>query len=66
MGKLFLGGDSMSHIRSEYSNLKGKRIESGRLTLKLEPRHYLREAHSIQEGIRKDKKIKIHKKYGSN
>ncbi|SHH01919.1 hypothetical protein [Tepidibacter thalassicus] len=56
----------MSDIRSEYTNLKGKRIESGRITNKVEPRHYLREAHSIQEGIRKDKKIKMHKKYGSD
>ncbi|SHJ67693.1 hypothetical protein [Tepidibacter formicigenes] len=56
----------MSEIRSEYTNLKGKRTESGRITNKLEPRHFLREAHTIQEGIRKDKKIKIHKKYGSD
>lgn len=53
----------MSHIRSEYTNLKGKQVESGRLTLKVDPRHHLREAHGIQEGIRKDKKIKIHKKF---
>lgn len=53
----------MSNIRSNFENLKGKNIESGRQTLKFENRHYLREAHSIQEGIRKDKKIKIDKKY---
>ncbi|OPJ56399.1 hypothetical protein [Alkalithermobacter paradoxus] len=53
----------MSNIRSEFSNIKGKQVEFGRVTNKLEPRHYLREAHPIHEGIRKDKKIRIHKKF---
>jgi hypothetical protein len=64
MGKLFSGGDLMSNIRSHYSNVNGKTIESSRETLKLEPRHYLRESHSVREGdTRKNMKIKIHKKY---
>jgi len=53
----------MSNIRSTFGNIKGKRIESDRLTIKLDNRHYRREAHDIQEGVRKDKKIKLHKKY---
>lgn len=64
MGKLFLGGDLMSNIRSHYSNVNGKTIESSRKTLKLEPRHYLRESHSIREtDTTKNIKIKMHKKY---
>lgn len=53
----------MSNIKSEFGNLKGHQVETGRQTIKFENRHYLREAHGIQEGIRKDKKIKIDKKY---
>ena len=53
----------MSNIRSEFSTLKGHQVETARKTLKFENRHYLREAHGIQDGIRKDKKIKIDKKY---
>ena len=52
----------MSHLRSEFTNLNGKQIEFARATIKFENRHFLREAHGIQEGIRKDKKIKFHKK----
>ncbi|MGL5315732.1 MAG: hypothetical protein ACRC92_20925 [Peptostreptococcaceae bacterium] len=53
----------MSNIRSNFSNIKGHQVETGRETIKFENRHYLREAHGIQEGIRKDKKIKIDRKY---
>ncbi len=54
----------MSNIKSHYSNVNGKIIESSRETLKLEPRHYLRESHSIREtDTRKNVKIKMHKKY---
>ncbi len=53
----------MSNIRSSFSNIKGHQVETARETIKFENRHYLREAHGIQEGIRKDKKIKMSKKY---
>ena len=53
----------MSNIRSEFGNLKGNQVETARKTLKFENRHYYREAHGIQEGVRKDKKIKMAKKY---
>ena len=53
----------MSNIRSEFGTLKGHQVETARKTLKFENRHYLREAHGIQDGIRKDKKINIDKKY---
>lgn len=53
----------MSNIRSEFGNIKGHQVETARQTIKFENRHYLREAHGIQEGIRKDKKIKIDRKY---
>ncbi|KXZ40294.1 hypothetical protein SAMN05661008_00152 [Alkalithermobacter thermoalcaliphilus JW-YL-7 = DSM 7308] len=53
----------MSDIKSQFTNVKGKQVEFARITNKLEPRHFLREAHPIQEGIRKDKKIRIHKKF---
>ncbi|WP_195940182.1 hypothetical protein [Romboutsia sp. 1001713B170131_170501_G6] len=53
----------MSNIRSSFSNIKGRQVETARQTFKLENRHYLREAHGIEEGIRKNKKIKIDRKY---
>ena len=53
----------MSNIRSEFGNLKGHQVETARKTLKFENRHYYREAHGIQAGIRKDKKLKMDKKY---
>lgn len=53
----------MSNIRSQFDNIKGHQVETSRQTIKFENRHYLREAHNIQNGIRKDKKIKMQKKY---
>ena len=56
----------MSHIRSTFTNLKGHQIENARETIKVDSRHYLREAHGIQDGIRKDKKVKMQRKYGQD
>lgn len=52
----------MSNIRSTFDNLKGKQIETARLTMKVDNRSHQREPHGIQEGIRKDKKIKMNKR----
>jgi hypothetical protein len=52
----------MSIIRSSYDNVNGKRMETGRVTIKLDTRSYWREAHNIHEGIRKDKKLKFTRK----
>ncbi|WP_158540738.1 hypothetical protein [Romboutsia weinsteinii] len=52
----------MSHIRSTFTNLKGHQIESSRRTIKVDERYYQREPHGIQQGIRKDKKIKMNHK----
>ena len=46
----------MSNIRREFGNLKGHQVETARETIKFEERHYFRESHGIQEGVRKDKK----------
>ena len=53
----------MSNIRSEFGNLKGHQVETASKTLKFENSHYYREAHGIQDGIRKYKKLKMDKKY---
>lgn len=53
----------MSIIKSSFGNIKGHQVETARKTFKLEGRHYLREAHGIEEGVRKDKKIKIDTKH---
>ncbi|MEW9124377.1 MAG: hypothetical protein AB2421_16820 [Thermotaleaceae bacterium] len=60
----------MSIIRSQYTTVKGERAELGRRTFKHEDRHFHREAKSQKAqfesghpiGIRKDVKIKIHRK----
>lgn len=52
----------MSNIRSSFDNLKGKQVETGRYTMKVDSRYHQREPHGIQEGIRKDKKVKMSKK----
>jgi hypothetical protein len=59
---LIKGGVVMSNIRSSFNNIKGHRVETARETIKFEDRHYLREPHGIQEGIRKDKKLKMNHK----
>lgn len=51
-----------NNLRSEFGVLKGKTEENARQTIKLNSTHYLREAHGIQEGIRKDRKIKMNTK----
>ncbi|MEF9992376.1 MAG: hypothetical protein ACRCYC_15950 [Paraclostridium sp.] len=53
----------MNNLRSEFGVLKGKAEDNEQRSIKLNSTHYLREAHGIQEGIRKDKKIKINKKF---
>ncbi|MGL5713257.1 MAG: hypothetical protein ACRCXT_08760 [Paraclostridium sp.] len=52
-----------SNLRSEFGILKGKTSENATQSIKLNSTHFMREAHGIQEGIRKDKKIKINKKF---
>ncbi|WP_053956124.1 hypothetical protein [Inediibacterium massiliense] len=60
----------MSTIRSQYTNIKGDRVELGRRTFKTEERHFLREAKSQkaqlesshQHGTRKDVKVKMNRK----
>lgn len=52
-----------NNLRSEFGVLKGKTQENATQSIKLNSTHYLREAHGIQEGIRKDKKIKMSTKY---
>ncbi|QEK12543.1 hypothetical protein FQB35_09520 [Crassaminicella thermophila] len=60
----------MSNIRSQYTNIKGERVELGRRTFKVDERHFLREAQSQkaqlesvhQHGTRKDVKIKMNRK----
>ncbi|EQK41336.1 hypothetical protein C672_3077 [[Clostridium] bifermentans ATCC 638] len=53
----------MTNLRSEFGILKGKAEDNEIKSVKLNSTHFLREAHGIQEGIRKDKKIKINKKF---
>lgn len=52
-----------NNLRNEFGVLKGKTEDTARQTINLNSTHYLREAHGIQEGIRKDRKIKINKKF---
>lgn len=53
----------MNNLRSEFGVLKGKTENNEQRSVKLNSTHFLREAHGIQEGIRKDRKIKINKKF---
>ncbi len=53
----------MNNLRSEFGVLKGKAENNEQISVKLNSTHFLREAHGIQEGIRKDRKIKINKKF---
>jgi hypothetical protein len=60
----------LSIIRSQYTNIKGKRTELGRKTFKEEDRHWHKEAKSQKSqlesshnhGIRKDVKVKMNRK----
>jgi hypothetical protein len=56
------GGIYMQHnnLRSEFGVLKGKPEDNPKQIVN--SLHYLREPHGIQEGIRKDKKIKMNRK----
>ena len=68
--KFLKGVFNLSDIRSQYTNLKGNRIEFSRRTFKTEERHYLREAKSQKaqlesahdHGTRKDVKVKMNRK----
>jgi hypothetical protein len=53
----------LNNLRSEFGILKGKAENNEQRSVKLNSTHFLREAHGIQEGIRKDRKIKINKKF---
>lgn len=52
----------MANIKIPSNNLKGRQVETGIYNMKLDSRHHEREPHGIQEGIRKDKKIKMNRK----
>ncbi|MBP3930706.1 MAG: hypothetical protein J6D47_14240 [Peptostreptococcaceae bacterium] len=49
-----------NNLRSEFGVLKGKPEDNPKQIVN--NLHYLREPHGIQEGIRKDKKIKMNRK----
>jgi len=53
----------MSSLKSEFGNIKGHQIEPVREIVNVSKRDYGREVHGIQDGVRKDKKIKMQKKY---
>ena len=60
----------LSIIKSQYTNINGKRTEFSRRTFKEEDRHWHREAKSQKaqlesshsHGTRKDVKVKMHRK----
>lgn len=52
-----------NEFKNEFSNMKDHQAEYHIEAHKVDSRHFLREAHGIQEGVRKDKKIKISKKF---
>lgn len=51
-----------NNLRSEFGVLKGKVEDATKHTVSVNDTHYRREPHGIQEGIRKDKKIKMNRK----
>ncbi len=53
----------MSNLRNEFDNVKGHHLESSRQIIQVAKRDYAREARGIQDGIRKDKKVKINRKF---
>ncbi|WP_158534722.1 hypothetical protein [Romboutsia maritimum] len=52
----------MSDIKNNFENIKGDQINHNKIVMKADARFYQREPHGIQEGIRKDKKIKMNRK----
>ena len=54
----------MTNIRSEFDNIKGHQVETARNTIVINNTYYGREARGIQDGVRKDKKIKMNHKKG--
>ena len=52
----------MNNLRSEFGILKGRAENNQIKNDQLCSKYCIREAHGIQEGIRKDKKIKINRK----
>ena len=68
--KLLKGAFILSIIRSQYTNVKGKKTELSRKTFKEEDRHWHREAKSQKaqldsshkHGNRKDVKVKMDRK----
>ena len=52
----------MSNIKNNFDNTKPDQVDHNRIVMKSDARYYQREPHGIQEGIRKDKKIKMNRK----
>lgn len=52
----------MTNLRSEFGILKGRAEENQVKNNQLCSKYSIREPHNIQEGIRKDKKIKMNRK----
>ena len=53
----------MANLKNQFGNLKSHQLESSRQIIQVDKRDYAREAHGIQDGIKKDKKVKINRKF---
>lgn len=52
----------MANIKNQFHNINERQTQNTIVQGRVDVRHYLREPHGIQEGIRKDKKIKMNRK----
>ncbi|WP_139149844.1 hypothetical protein [Romboutsia lituseburensis] len=67
MGKLksilIKGGAYMLNQKNSFNHMNGNQVNGTRLPLKAEHQHDLRESHKLENGIRKDKKTKMNRKF---
>lgn len=53
----------LNQKNSSNNHTNGSQVFTTRLPLKPEHEHYLRESHKLENGIRKDKKTKMNRKF---
>lgn len=53
----------MLNQKNSFNNMNGNQVNGTRLPLKAEHQHDLRESHKLENGIRKDRKTKMNRKF---
>ena len=53
----------MLNKQNAFNNIHGNQVDTNKFPMKVAHENYQRESHGLERGIRKDKKIKMNRKF---